>query len=143
MKRIPLYGWTALCGAALLWLELLAFAGLPSLGLAGRHAMAQARREQPLTHTYVVVGRYMVEAAPFLREPADAVAHACWDVAVPIMVRQNATAADRLFDSGTGLTYGLVKFGFWAAPLLLVLAMLGRLRKPRPLHVVGPGVRRR
>lgn len=136
MKRFRWYVWLAVTGLAFTLLDVMAFGAVVGFGTAGAAAAEQARNEQPATHTYMVLGTHFLQLVPILREPANAIAHRAWDSALPSMRSGPHMAADRLFDSGSGLIYGLVRFSFWAGPLLLLAAALGWWRKPRPVHLI-------
>lgn len=142
MKRVRWYVWLAVAAFAMLTIDVMAFGGATLIPDVGKPAAKQARNEQPLTHTYMAIGRGLVEAAPALRGPALGLAEAVWKDAIPVMREQPRTAAARMFDSGRGVLYDLVRLSFWGGPLGLLVALVGWVRRPRQVSLMGsPGQR--
>lgn len=144
MKRSRWYRLATLVGALLLLLDVLAFGGVMSRADVGPSLRQQARLQAPMMHTYGVLGMALIDkAAPWLKPAATALADAAWGDAYGAIEKSPELATDLLWSQSRGVVRALLRLSSWGAPLLLLAALLGWWRQPKPVHIVGPGMRRR
>jgi hypothetical protein len=95
---------------------------------------SSARAHAPLLHAYIVLGTpFAVHAGVSGRY----VAAIAFGDAYPAMMAAPATADSLLFRGSHGPLRGILIVLFWAAPLLLVLALAAWVLRSRETHLMG------
>jgi len=134
--KLRWYGWLTVLAVLALLVNFYAYAGLRRAAGAGDAVAAQARAESPLTHTYIVLGGHLLHYTPFMDGLADGLASSTWgDAYAPI--RHNPGVALHLLDSeARGVVHALMGLVYWAPPILLLLALVGWLFRPRQVSLI-------
>ncbi|HET6631342.1 MAG TPA: hypothetical protein VFG73_01370 [Rhodanobacteraceae bacterium] len=100
---------------------------------------AQARLESPLAETYIVLGRSLANWIPGVTSVATALASASFGDAYPAVAANPPTALDTLFADSHGALAPVAKASYWLPLPLLLLWLLLRWKRPRPVHLIGGG----
>jgi hypothetical protein len=133
--KLRWYGWLTVLAVLALLVNFYAFAGLRRVAGVGVAVAAQARAESPLTHTYIVLGGHILHYTPFMRGVADDLASSTWAQAY-VSIRRNPGVALHLLDSASnGVVHALMGLVYWAPPILLMLALIGWLFRPRQVSL--------
>lgn len=109
-------------------------AALPDLGPIVRRS---AMREAPLVATFVFVGEGVGKLAPPLRELGQGWADRALAPAKERLLADPDVAMDFIFNQSFNATQRTATRGVYAAPLLLVLAVIAYLRRPRQVRMMG------
>ena len=94
-----------------------------------------ARANAPLLHTYIVIGRPLVDAVG--SSAGEYVADAAYHDAYPAMTALPAAADSLLFSRSLGPLRRTFLVLYWAPPVLLVLGLLAWLFRSRNTHLMG------
>ncbi|HEX5489448.1 MAG TPA: hypothetical protein VFX04_09935 [Rhodanobacteraceae bacterium] len=95
---------------------------------------SSARAHAPLLHAYIVLG---TPIAAHFGASGIYVASAAFGDAYPAMAADPATADSLLFRGSRGPLRGILIVLFWAAPLLLALALAAWVLRSRETHLMG------
>ncbi|MGH8215332.1 MAG: hypothetical protein ACREPZ_06555 [Rhodanobacteraceae bacterium] len=93
-----------------------------------------AHANAPLLNAYIVLG---IPIAVHTGASGQYVASAAFGAAYPAMTARPATADSLLFSKSLGPLRGILIILFWAAPLLLVLALAAWVLRSRDTHLMG------
>ncbi len=117
--------------------EMMFWGGAASLPGPGPSIRQSLDRESPLVFTYTVGGEWLGKAVPMLLDVGQQwAAEALAPGFQRIKDDPNVTAA-LIFDNTWNGTHRMAKFGVHATPLLLALAVLAWLRRPRQIRMLG------
>jgi hypothetical protein len=127
---------TALFLLVLFWQSLFwgGATALPDLGAIVRRS---AMREAPLVATYMVLGEGMGKVVPSLRNLGQSWADKALAPAKERLLADPDVAMDFIFNQSMNATQRTATRGVYAAPLLLVLAVIAYLRRPRQVRMMG------
>lgn len=101
----------------------------------GSALASAARANAPLLHTYIVLGHPLVEHVG--ESAGQQVADRAFGAAYPSMTATPAAADSLLFSESQGPLRGILTVLFWAAPVLLVLALAAWVLRSRETHLMG------
>jgi len=101
----------------------------------GQALDAAARANAPLLHTYIVIGRPIVDLVG--SAVGQRVADAAYRDAYPAMIALPAVADSLLFGRSLGPLRGIFLVLYWASPILLVLALLTWIFRSQNTHLMG------
>lgn len=121
----------ALCLAFDAWL----YGSLALEPEVGPVLVSAARTNAPLLHTYIVIGRPVVERIG--AGGGQRVADMAFHDAYPAMKAQPAVADGELFSRSHGPLRGILFVLFWATPALLALGLAAWVLRSRSTHLMG------
>lgn len=136
MKRLRWHVWATVLGCIALLSELYAFAGLQRHPRILSAVDAQAILEAPLMHTYIVGGRYLLQATPFMRDASAGLADRAWSDAYAAIRANPMLAADLLQARAHGVVHAVLQLCYWGAPALLLIALAGWTFRPRRVSLI-------
>lgn len=131
--KMRAYVLAGVLGLVCLVFDVVAFGGA---GSAQPAVAVQARNESPIAQTYIVLGRHLFRALPSTRDPAEAVAAACFGDAYPAIHDDPEVALHNLFAKSHGALASLAGISYWGAPVLLLASILLYWFRPRPVHLI-------
>lgn len=109
-------------------------AALPDMGPIVRRS---AMREAPLVSTFIVLGEGVGKLVPSLRELGQGWAERALAPARERLLADPDVAMDFIFSQSMNATQRTATRGVYAAPLLLALAVIAYLRRPRQVRMMG------
>lgn len=123
----------ALCGLSLAF-DAWVYGSLAREPDVGPALVSAARANAPLLHAYIVLG---APIADHTGASGQYVAAAAFGAAYPAMAATPAAADSLLFSESQGPLRGILIMLFWAAPVLLVLALAAWVLRSRETHLMG------
>jgi hypothetical protein len=116
--------------------DIVVWGGVQALPDVGPAIADSARREAPLAATYIAIGNVVDSALPSLGAFGSArLANAFGDGFERI--RADPTVAmDLIFSSTWNAAHSWIKLMYWATPILLLLALILWVRRPKQVRVL-------
>jgi hypothetical protein len=116
--------------------NLVVWGSVRSLPEVGPGIADSARREAPLATAYITLGEALDSSVPVFQDyGAERLTSAFGDGFERI--RADPTVAmDLIFDTTWNATHRWIKAMYWAAPILLLVALVLWARRPRPIHMI-------
>lgn len=118
--------------------DLAVWGAAPALPHGGRAIVQAAAREAPLASTYIRLGAPLARALPPVQEFGARRLRAAYGDSFDILPENPAIAMDLLFHGRAGGRRAIL-FAYYAAPVLLLLAVAAWLRRPRQVRSLGRG----
>jgi hypothetical protein len=117
--------------------DVIVWGSVDLLPVVGSGIADSAAREAPLAATYIAIGRRLDAAMPSLGAfGRDRLTEAFGDGFERI--RADPTVAmDLMFGTTWNAAHSALKLAYWAAPLLLVVAIVLLARRPKAIRTVG------
>jgi hypothetical protein len=109
-------------------------AAIPDLGPIVRRS---AMREAPLVAGFIFIGEGVGKLVPSLRELGQGWADRALAPAKERLLADPDVAMDFIFNQSMNATQRTATRGVYAVPLLLVLAVIAYLRRPRQVRMMG------
>lgn len=119
--------------------DLALWGGTQALPGVGPSIAQSARREAPLAWTYIVLGEPLTNAMPSVRAWSVGELTRAWGDAFARIEEDPAIAMDALSGESLNGTHRRMRVAYWAPPVLLVLALIAWLRRPRQVRMMGRG----
>jgi len=127
---------TALFVLALLW-QCLFWGGASTLPETGPIVRRSAMREAPLVAGLLVAGEMLGKAVPALGDLGRSWADKALGPAAERLKADPDVAMDFIFGESLNSTQRLATRGVYALPVLLLLAVIAWLRRPRQVRMLG------
>lgn len=127
---------TALLLLVLFWQSLF-WGGATALPDVGPIVRRSAMREAPLVATFIVLGEGVGKLVPWLRDLGQGWADKALAPAKERLLADPDVAMDFIFNQSMNATQRTATRGVYAVPLLLVLAVIAYLRRPRQVRMMG------
>lgn len=131
--KIRASGVCAVAGVLCLASAMLTFGGAAQI----KNAVAtQARDESPLAHTYIVLDRHASKWLPAVERLSRSLASICFADAWPAIDANPEVGLHLLWTESRGVPASLAKTSYWAAPILLLLALILYFLRPKSIHLI-------
>lgn len=111
--------------------------GLLRLPGMGAPALDSAQREAPLVLLYMRSGEWLAGQGLFVGS-GERLASSTFGAAEQRVLENPRAAMDILTGRSISGSHGWLKFNHWLAPVLLLLALILFVRRPKSLHMFGP-----
>lgn len=95
-----------------------------------------ARREAPLATTYIAIGDMLDSAIPALRDYGSARLTDAFSEGFERIRADPTVAMDLLFGPSWNATHTGIKTAYWAAPVLLLIALVLWVRRPKKVSLL-------
>lgn len=102
----------------------------------GTRIADSARREAPLATTYIAVGNMVDSMSPALMDYGSARLMDAFSEGFERIRADPTVAMDLLFGPSWNATHSWIKTMYWAAPVLLLIALVLWVRRPKKVRVL-------
>jgi hypothetical protein len=116
--------------------DLVVWGAVRSLPDVGPGIADSARREAPLATTYIAIGGPLDSAVPSLQAFGSARLTDAFGEAFERIRADPTVAMDLIFDTTGNATHRWIRMMYWAAPIMLLLALIFWVRRPRQVRVL-------
>ena len=116
--------------------DLVVWGGVSALPDVGEGIADSARREAPLAATYIAIGDVLDSAVPSLRDYGSARLTDAFSEGFERIRADPTVAMDLLFGPSWNATHSWIKTAYWAAPVLLLIALILWVRRPKKISLL-------
>jgi hypothetical protein len=116
--------------------DIVVWGGVHSLPDVGSAIAESARREAPLAATYIAIGSIVDSALPSLAAFGSARLADAFGDGFERIRADPTVAMDLIFSSSWNAAHSWIKLMYWATPILLLLAVILWVRRPRQVRVL-------
>lgn len=116
--------------------DLILWGSVRSIPDVGPGIAESARREAPLATAYITLGEPIDNAVPFLKDYGSERLTSAFGEGFERIRTDPTVAMDLIFDTTWNAAHRWIKTLYWAAPILLLLALVLWARRPRPVHMI-------
>jgi hypothetical protein len=116
--------------------NLIVWGGVRALGEVGVAISDSARREAPLAATYIAAGGIIDSAMPALGEFGGARLDDALGGGFERIRADPIVAMDLVFGTTLNASHTWLRTMYWATPVLLVVALVTWVRRPKPVRLV-------
>lgn len=135
MKRY-LHWWVTIVFVLALGYDLVVWGAASQLPDIGPKLELSAQRQALFAHIYMGIGGYLDSAAPFLKDWGTQHAYDALSAGFPRIAEDPHVAMDLIFSETWSPQHSLLKFMYWAAPVLGLVALILWSRRPKTLHLM-------
>lgn len=136
MKR-HLHWWVTVLFAWALLYDLVVWGGAANIPDIGDKLQASAQRQALFAHIYMSGGSALDDAVPVLADWGRIRAETALSPGFERIREDPLVAMDLIFSNTWNATQGTLKFAYWAAPALGLLALFFWARRPRKVSLIG------
>jgi len=134
-KRLHVIAWVLFVLVALI--NVVIWGAVPRIPDVGEKIRRSANTEAPLAATYIALGSWLDESVPALDAWGRSVMIQAIEPAFERIAQEPAVAMDLILSNTYNRTHSTVRTLYWAAPVLLVLAMVLWFRRPKTVSLIG------
>jgi len=116
--------------------DLVVWGSVSALPEVGEGIADSARREAPLATTYIALGDMLDSAVPALRDYGSARLTDGFSEGFERIRADPTVAMDLIFGPSWNATHSWIKTTYWAAPVLLLIALVLWVRRPKKISVL-------
>lgn len=116
--------------------DIVVWGGVQALPDVGPAIADSARREAPLAATYIAIGSIVDSAMPSLGAFGSARLAEAFGDGFERIRADPTVAMDLIFSSTWNASHGWIKLMYWATPILLLLALILWVRRPKQVRVL-------
>jgi hypothetical protein len=114
--------------------DIVVWGGVYALGDVGTGIADSASREAPLAATYIAVGNLIDSHVPALRDFGAARLSDAFSDGFDRIRADSTVAMDLIFGTSWNAAHIWIKTMYWAAPILLLLALVTWARRPKQVR---------
>jgi hypothetical protein len=117
--------------------DLVVWGGAAHLADVGDKLRVSAQRNALLGTIYITAGDALDNAVPFLDDWGKQRAQTALEAGIPRIKDDPNVAMDLIFSQTWNATHGVLKFAYWAAPVLGFITLVLFARRPKKIHMMG------